>query len=464
MTFTRRMNPILITSIFASALTLIIVVVANLALPSIQQEFGLSPTQLQWIVTSFMLPLGALILTGGALGDHFGHKRVFSLGLWLFTAGSLTSAVAPHFTTLLIARFVQGVGSALIVPSSLAILAITHTGDARARAIGTWSAATAILGAAAPLLAGWIIDAFGWRVCLGLFVPLGLITLILGHVYIASKQDDEKQASSLDWQGTLLASLFLATLIWWLTDATSASPHLLKSLAQFIGALVLGGLLIKVEHQKADYAMLPIRLFREGDFLGITVITFFLYMAIGGFLISFPYVLITIYGFSGTGAGAILMPFSVIIGVISKGGTRLAMRYGERAVLTSGALIVGTGFASLAQLPLHPIHPWAAILPGECLLAIGMGIVVAPLTTSALNSVETRMSGIASGVNTAVARVGALLAGSLLGVTFTDVGQPLEGAHSGFILALWVGCILCLISAYAAWGMLKTPTAAKAAS
>ena len=444
----------LVATVLGSSLAFIVGAIINVALPAIQAGFGADAAGAQWVVNAYLLPLGALVLIGGALGDHYGRKRMFLAGLVVFGAGCAACALAPGLGWLLAARVVQGLGAALLTPNSLSIIAAGFSGEARGKAVGTWAAAGAMASAGAPLLGGWIVDAASWRWAFVVVLPVALLAFVVGLRAIAESRERREDAAPLDWAGAALATAALAGLVW----AMIAAPVRGFGDPVVVAAAVLGVLLgfffLRLERQKGDAAMMPLALFATSSFVGITALTFLLYAALGGLIVLLPYMLITAFGFSAGLAGAAMLPFPLVLGLMSRFTGGLAPRIGLRTVLTAGPIAVAFGFGLLSRMPAAPMNYWADVLPGLLMLALGMAISVAPLTTAVMNSVSDDHVGVASGVNNATARIAGLVATALLGPVLIDAGVDGASLVSGFGVAALVGGGLALASAAASWTLI----------
>lgn len=420
---TRHPNWVLLTTILASSLAFIDGSVVNVGLAAIGADLKADASGLEWAINAYLLPLGALLLLGGAAGDRFGRKRLLVSGTAIFAAASVVCAVAPSLAWLLASRTVQGVGSALLMPNSLAILGASFDGQVRGRAVGIWAAMGAVTGAAGPVLGGWLIDTVGWRAIflLNLAPALGAIALALLFV-----NDDRPgyDLPALDVLGGSLATLCLGTLTWGLTIGSSRAgwtPAAMLLMAVGIAA-VLAFLL--TERLRGERAMMPLAMFGSVSFVGLTVLTLLLYGALGALLAVVPYVLIEAAGYSGTRAGSALMPFAVILAAMSPVMGGIAGRFGPRWPLTLGPLVVAAGFLLLLRVNAHSSY-WTTLFPAILVMAGGMSGAVAPLTTTVLSSVDRRHTGSASGLNSAMARTAGMVATALLGGVLGASGTAL---------------------------------------
>lgn len=442
----------LAATILGSSLAFIDGSVVNVALPALAADLHASPSSLPWAINAYLLPLGALILLGGGLGDHFGRRRLFLIGLVTFTLASILCAAAPTLPWLLAGRGLQGLGAALLMPNSLAILGSEFSGEARGRAIGTWAAAGALAGALGPIIGGWLIDTVGWRVIFLLNLPVAAAAGYLAWKYVIDRAETE-QAAPLDSLGAGLATMALGLLTWSLTEAAGSDAGLHPWIAAVAGFALLGAFLW-CEHRRKDRALMPLALFAARSFVGLTLLTFFLYGSLGGLLVLLPFFLIQIERWSAVAAGAALLPLPVLIGVGSRLMGSVAGRYGGRAPLTLGSGLVGIGLALYARIGTGSIDYWTDVLPPTLLVALGMGACVAPLTTSVMASVETNHVGIASGFNSAVARIAGLIATATLSFVFARQGS--EDFIAGFRMAALIGAASAAVAAACAFLLLPS--------
>jgi EmrB/QacA subfamily drug resistance transporter len=419
-----RPRLVLATTILASSLAFIDGSVVNVGLPAIGRSLGADGAGLSWIVNGYLLPLSALLLLGGAAGDRFGRRRVLLLGIALFALASVLCAAAGSLGWLVVGRVLQGIGAALLMPTSLAILGASFEGEARGRAIGVWASVGAAAGAIGPLVGGELIDLIGWRTIFLINLPVAAFALLLGAR--ALRDEPEQGARALDLRGAALASVGLASLTWGLTAASAAGGFDRGgALAAGFGVLVLV-LFIGVERRAGADAMLPLELFRSRSFVGLNLLTFLLYGALGVLLVAVPFVLIEAGGYSATAAGAALLPLPVVIALASPSMGRLAEKTGPRLPLTVAPVVVAAGFFMATRIGAGSY--WTGTLPALLVIAAGMAGAVAPLTTAVLGSVGAQHTGVASGFNSAVARCGGLIATSLLGLMLAARGASLLAA------------------------------------
>lgn len=428
--------------------------VVNVALPTIGHAFHAGPAALAWTINAYLLPLGALILLGGAIGDHYGRRRVFQLGIAIFLLASVLCLFAPTLALLLAGRGLQGIGSALLMPSSLAILGASFSGSARGRAIGTWAAVGAIAAAVGPLIAGWIVDVFGWRPIFLINLPIGVGAVWLSRY--ADESRDRREASRLDWVGGLVATLGLGIITWALSAAAEPSAMRLALWAAGVAGAGLLAVFVWIESRKGNAALMPPGLFATSSFIGLSLLTFFLYAALGGLIVLLPFLLIRLGHYSAIEAGAAMLPIPLLIGLGSRAMGGVAAKMGGRLLLSGGSLIVGAGLALYVRINAGTIDYWRDILPSTFLIAVGMAVCVAPLTTSVMQSVDADHVGAASGFNSALARIGGLLATALLGFVFAAAGDDAALVMRIHYAAV-IGASCCVLAAACAYGLIRQP-------
>jgi EmrB/QacA subfamily drug resistance transporter len=410
---TRSAAPwVLAATIIGSAMAFIDGTVVNVALPQMQQRLGATAVDAQWIVEAYALFLAALILVGGSLGDHYGRRRIFLLGVGIFTVASVACALALTPQQLIAARAVQGVGGALLVPGSLAIIGASFREEDRGKAIGTWSGFSGITTAIGPVVGGYLVDNVSWRAAFLLNVPLATAVILIAVRYVPESRDPDSRR--LDVPGAVLATVGLGGIVYGLINSSLAgfgSAAVILSL--FLGTLALVAFVAR--EQRTQDPMLPLTLFRSRNFSGANLLTLLLYAALGGALYFLPFALIQVHGYSATAAGSAFLPFVIITFLMSRWAGGLVTRYGARLPLIIGPVIAATGFILFA-IPGTEGSYWTTFFPAIVVLGFGMSFVIAPLTTTALNSVEGRHSGLASGVNNAVSRTASLIAIPVLGI------------------------------------------------
>ena len=477
---------VLVAAILASSMGFIDGSVISIAIPAIRSDLGATLADAQWISNGYLLFLSALILLGGAAGDRFGLRKVFGLGIVAFVIASMVCAVAPTPLVLVIARAVQGMGAAFMVPGSLAIIAKAYPREERGRAIGIWAAASSLTSIAGPIIGGFLLTALGewsWRLVFAVNLPLGLTALALLWFKVAP--DRPEAGRKLDVIGAALATLALMLIAYGLTgDGSDSVPPLSHTILWSGAGILVTAAFLFWEHRVA-HPMLPLRLFANRGFSGANGLTFALYFALGGTMFFLPMTMIGGWGETPATVSLALLPMGILLTALSSFSGSWSDRFGPGPLIALGSIIVAGAFLMLGlTAPQHNV--WFAVLPSIALLGLGMGLVVSPLSTAVMTSVGDSETGVASGVNNAVARVAGLVAVALLGAVVAQVfeqglgaaaelpvffGMAAEGLSAGeeairlaatdqaFAVVCYITAALSLVSAAVAWLTLERKAA-----
>ncbi|HEV2368769.1 MAG TPA: MFS transporter [Acidimicrobiales bacterium] len=440
---------ILTATILGSGIVFIDGTVVNVALPAIGHSLHASLAGLQWTIDGYLLTLSALLLIGGGLGDRYGRRLIFVIGLGVFTVGSLACALAPDIAALIAARALQGLGGAMLVPGSMAIIAASIDPDDRGRAIGAWSGLSGVAGAVGPFLGGWLIDAVSWRMIFVINLPLAAITGLLAWRHVPESR--AQVSGPLDVPGAATASVALATLAY-----ASIEHRGSGSLVTLIVGVLTTTLFLILEARR-PFPMLPLSTFRSPQFSGTNLTTVAVYGALGVALFLVVLRLEISLGYSALLAGVSLVPFTGLMLVLSPRMGRLGQRVGARLPMTVGSLVTAVGMLLFGRVG-PGTHYVIGVLPAVVVFGLGMSLVVAPLTAAVLGSVPESMVGVASGINNAASRLASLFAVAVLpglaGISVsTSVGT---GLSHGYVTAMRISAGMCAVGAAVAWVFVKT--------
>ena len=420
---THQKRWVLICAVLASTMAFVDESVVNVALPRIEADLHTSLSAMQWVINAYTLCMSALLLIGGAAGDRFGRRRIFMIGVSVFALASIACGLAPNPGALIAARALQGVGAAFLIPCGLALISAAYGEKERGAAIGVWSGASAVAAGAGPIIGGWIVDHLSWRAIFLINPILSIPTLWIAVRYLLESRETESRAS-LDWPGALSVFLGLGAIVYGLIAARGWGDAAVSATLVAGTALLLVFLWIET---RSSAPMVPLGLFGSRQFSGVNILTLLLYGALAGTFFFVPFLIIQVHGYSATAAGAIFVPFAVILGALSKWSGRLMDRFGARRPLIIGPTIAGVALLLLAILSGDGRY-FSFVLP-MVVLAFGMAITIAPLTTTVLNAVKQEQTGTASGINNAAASVAGLLVIAVMGTVALRVLDLEFDAH-----------------------------------
>lgn len=437
--------------------------VVNVALPQIGNDFDTDMAGLQWVINGYLVATSALILLGGSLGDIFGRRRVFLAGVVLFAVASVACGMAPNVWMLVGARLVQGVGGALLTPGSLAILEASFRQEDRGRAIGAWSGLSGVASAIGPFLGGWLIDAASWRWVFLINIPLAAVVIVVTVWHVPESRNVDADGR-VDVPGAVLIALALAGASWGLIaagDSGWTSPAVVVPLA--VSVVALGAFV--VTELRSAHPMVPPSIFKSAQFRAANIVTVVVYGGLGIVFFLFVLQLQLVLGYSALEAGAASLPITVLMLVLSSRSGHLAERIGPRLQMSVGPLLVAAGLAVMATVGAGDTYV-TGVLPGVLLVGLGLAATVAPLTSTALAAVDDHHAGVASGVNTTVARASQLAAVAVVpvvagisGDAYRDAAQFTDGYQTGMMIA----SVLVAAGGVLGWLLVRNPAAATAA-
>jgi EmrB/QacA subfamily drug resistance transporter len=451
---------VLAATIMGSALAGIDATVVGIALPALGRDLHADLATLQWVVTAYTLTLAGLLLVAGSLGDRYGRRRVFVIGVSWFALASLLCGVAPDAPTLIAARALQGVGAALLTPGSLAILQASFAEQDSGRAIGAWSGLGGVATAIGPFLGGWLIGAVSWRLIFYINLPLALAVVVIASRHVPETRD-QSATGRIDLLGGLLVSCGLLGVAFGLIEGSHLGWASVGVLTSLVGG-VLSLLLFVLREDRATHPMLPLSVFSSGQFAATNLVTFVVYGALGGAFFLLPVQLQQVSGYSPLQAGTAVLPVTVIMLALSARSGALAGRIGPRLQMSTGPVVTALGLALLSRVGAHVAYP-TDVLPAIVVFGLGLATIVAPLTSTALSSVPGRHAGIASAVNNDVARTAGLVAVAVLpavaGLTGSSYLHP-EAFDAGFHSAMLVAAGLCAAGGLIAAVSIRNPVRA----
>ncbi|MDG4806701.1 MFS transporter [Micromonospora sp. WMMD1120] len=452
----------LLAAVLASGMVFLDSTVVNVALPKLGQDLGANVSDLQWTINGYLLMLAAFVLLGGALGDRFGRRRVFLLGVLWFTAASVLCGLAQGTGWLIAARFLQGAGGALLTPGSLSVLQASFHPDDRGRAIGAWAGLSGVSTALGPFIGGWLIDALSWRWIFFLNVPIAVLVVLAALRWVPESRDESASRTAgpgqtrrrFDVAGALLGALALAGITYALIDAPARGFDSVEVLVAAVVGVLSAVAFVLLERRRGDTAMLPTGLFGSRLFSVLNIFTVVVYAALGGFTFFFAVYLQNVVGWSAFRTGIALLPMTLLLLVGSARSGALSARIGPRLQLTVGPVLAAVGLLLLRGVGPGASY-WRDVLPGVLLFGIGLTLVVAPLTASVLAAVQDRFSGVASGFNNAASRAGGLLAVAALPLLVglsgggyeqkTELTDAFRSAMEWCAGLLVVGAVLALV-------------------
>jgi EmrB/QacA subfamily drug resistance transporter len=448
---------VLLATVLGSGIAFLDTTVVNVALPTIGEQLDAGISSLQWVVNAYTLTLSGFLLLGGSLGDHYGRRRVFVIGVVWFAAASLLCGIAPTDEALIAARALQGIGGALLTPGSLAIIEATFRREDRGAAIGAWSGLGGVTAAIGPFVGGWLVQTGSWRLIFLINLPLAVLVVWVSLRHVPESRDPGA-TGRLDWTGAGLAAAGLGGVVYALTDGPGlgwTSPQILA--AGLVGVAALAAFV--VWERRTPNPMLPLDVFASRQFTAANIVTFVVYGALGGSLFLMPIQLQRVVGYSPLASGVALIPITVVMLLLSARAGRLAARIGPRLPMTLGPLLVAVGFVLFTGIGAGASY-LVDILPASLVYGLGLTLTVAPLTATVLAAAPGEHAGVASAVNNAVARTAGLLAVAVLpvaaGISGADALQP-ERFAAGFRTAMAIAAFLCAAGGLLSWLTIRNP-------
>jgi EmrB/QacA subfamily drug resistance transporter len=448
---------VLLATILGTGIAFLDTTVVNIALPTIGEDLDAGISGLQWVVNAYTLTLAGLLLLGGSLGDHYGRRRVFVIGVVWFAAASLLCGLAPTTEALIAARALQGIGGALLTPGSLAIIEASFRPQDRGPAIGAWTGFGGVTAAVGPFVGGWLVEAVSWRLIFLINLPLAAVVVWVAVRHVPESRDPGA-AAELDYTGAALAAIGLAGVVYALTDGPNlgwTSTQILAAGAAGVAALVA----FVLWERRSPHPMLPLDIFASRQFTAANLVTFVVYGALGGSLFLMPIQLQLVVGYSPLASGVALLPITVVLLLLSPRAGRLSSRIGPRLPMTLGPLLVAAGFLLYMRIDAGSSY-LVDVLPGMLVFSLGLALTVAPLTSTVLAAAPAEHAGIASAVNNDVARTAGLLAVAVLpvaaGISGAGALEP-ERFSDGFHMANAIAAALCAAGGLLSWAYIRSP-------
>ena len=448
---------VIAATVLGSGIAFLDSTVVNVAPPHIREVLATPVAGLQWVLNGYLLTLSSLILLGGSFGDLFGRKRVFQAGVVIFALASVMCALAPNDAALVLGRVAQGIGGALLTPASLAILEASFRPEDRPRAIGAWSGLSGVAAAVGPFVGGWLVDAASWRWIFLINLPLAVVVVGVAARHVP-ESFDPRADRRIDWAGAVLVAASLGALSWGLISAGDRGWGAPAVVLALVAGVVAMAAFVVVE-ARSQHPMLPLDIFRSAQFRAANLVTITVYAALGGVFFLLTLQLQQVLGYSALEAGAATLPITLLMLTLSARSGALAARIGPRLQMTVGPLLVAVGILLMTRIE-PGVSYGSAVLPAVVIVGLGLATTVAPLTSTALGSVDDRHAGVASGVNTTVSRAAQLAAVAVLpvavGLTGDDFLRP-EVFDDGFRAAMLIMSVVAAVGGLIAWATVRNP-------